>query len=110
MNAKSVELRRELDEVERQLNEVDTHVPDNRDLALDVFDFSQNLANIWRGSNYDRKRDILNCVSLNRTLSDTTLVMTKRKPFDWLAEKPFLRDTRGERIRTSGLLVPNQAL
>jgi hypothetical protein len=35
---------------------------------------------------------------LNRTVSNVTLCLEKRKPFDFLAKKPFLSFGRGERI------------
>ena len=63
-----------------------------------VFDFSQNLANLWRGSNYAVRREILECVSLNRLLSDTSLYLEKRKPFDILAEGLSFKDGRGDWI------------
>ena len=63
--------------------------------ALSVFDFSQNLATAWEGSNSEARREILDCVSLNRTVTDTTLCVTKRKPFDYLAERPFLKNGDG---------------
>jgi DNA invertase Pin-like site-specific DNA recombinase len=97
-SAKSTELKREVAEVERQLDEgggVDTKVGQR---ALEVFDFSQNLVDIWRGSNWARRRQILDCVSLNRTLSDVSLDFTRRKPFDFLAERPFLKESRGDWI------------
>ena len=43
-----------------------------------------------------RKRTILECVSLNRTVSDVSLVLTKRKPFDFFAERPLFETTRGD--------------
>lgn len=96
-NAKSAELRREAEEVERQLDEAHFD-PANGDLALRVFDFSQNLVDLWRGSNFAVRRDILNCVSLNRSLDDVSLRLVKRRPFDYLAERPFLKIGRGDRI------------
>ena len=42
---------------------------------------------IWRGSNNALRREILDSVCLNRTLTDVSLVTTKRKPFDGLAER-----------------------
>gem|GEM_PF-4314852 len=66
--------------------------------ALALFDFSQRLVDIWHRSNSQDKRQIVDCVSLNRTLSDVTLVLAKRSPFDYLAERPFLKDGRGEGI------------
>jgi hypothetical protein len=61
-----------------------------------VFDFSQNLVDIWRGSNFALRREILDCVSSNRVVSDGSLVLTKKKPFDILAEGPFLERSRGD--------------
>ena len=78
--------------------------------ALTVFDFSQSLVEIWRGSKSATKRETLECVTLNRTMSDVSLCLPKRKPFDFLAERPFLRFGRGDWIRTSDLLNPIQAL
>ena len=79
-------------------------------LALPVFDLSQNLVGIWRGSNFAARREILVCVSSNRALSDVTLCLEKRRPFDVFAERPFLKNSRGDWIRTSDLYVPNVAL
>ena len=94
--AKAVELKREAEDVERQMDEAGDFDPKRGELALDVFDFSQNLANLWHGSNFATRREILECVSLNRTLSDVSLGLVKRKPFDILAERPFLRHGRGD--------------
>ena len=96
-NIKSAELRREAEDVERQLDEA-AFDPANAELALQVFDFSQNLVNIWRGSNFSVRREILNCVSLNRTLDDATLCLTKRKPFDAIAEGLQMKNGRRDRI------------
>jgi len=62
--------------------------------ALAVFDFNQNLVDISRGSNFAVRRQILDCVSSNRLLSDTSLVLIKRRPFDFLVERPFLKKSR----------------
>ena len=66
--------------------------------AIAVFDFTRNLVDIWRGSNSAQKRRLLEVVSLNRTLSDIGLVLTKRRPFDFLVERPFLKKSRGDWI------------
>ena len=95
---KSADLKRELGEVEESLERAGAYDPDAPARALALFDFSQNLVNVWRGSNSAVKRNILDCVSLNRTLSDVTLVVEKRKPFGYLAERPFLKNGRGGRI------------
>ena len=69
----------------------------NGRLALSVFDFSQNFAGLWRCSNFASRRAILGCVSSNRLLSDTSLVLVKRGPFDFLLERLFLNNVWGER-------------
>ena len=78
--------------------------------ALAVFDFSQNLVSLWQRSNSAQKREILDCVSLNLAVNSVSLCFTKRKPFDFLAERPFLKENRGDWIRTSDFLLPKQAL
>ena len=96
--AKSADLKGQAEEVEKNLGDAGTFDPGYGDMALAVFDFSQNLREIWRGSNSALRREILDCVSLNRTLSHLSLVLTKRRPFDFLAERPFLKDGRGDWI------------
>ena len=109
-NAKSAELRAQLAEVERQLDGSGEVTEETGELALSVFDFSQNLAGVWRGSNFAARREILECISSNRTLSDVSLCISEKKPFDFLAEQPFLKIGRGDWTRTSDLVVPNHAL
>jgi hypothetical protein len=75
-----------------------------------IFDLSQKAADLWDGSNNTLKRELLEALSSNRTVSDVNLCITKRKPFDILTERPKSSESRGDRIRTYGLLVPNQAL
>ena len=96
--AKSADLKTQLEETERQLDEADEFDPAFGQAALAVYDFSQKLPEIWRGSNSAGKRDILECVSLNRTLTDVSLVLEKRRPFDFLVERPFLKKSRGDWI------------
>ena len=55
--------------------------------AVSTFDFSQQLAEIWEGSNWEGRRDLLESISLNRTISNATLCLQKRKPFAELAEQ-----------------------
>lgn len=94
--AKTDELRSETRNVEESLERLSDHDPARAATALTVFDFSQRAADIWRGSNNAVRREILDAVCLNRMLSDVTLVTTKRKPFDVLAERPFLKKSRGD--------------
>ena len=107
---KSADLKSQIEDVQRQLDEADRFDPAFGQTALAVFDFSQNLPEIWRGSNSQRKRELLEVVSLNRKVSDASLVLIKRRPFDFLVERPFLKKSRGDRIRTCGLFDPNEAL
>ncbi|QNN24730.1 hypothetical protein HED60_21450 [Planctomycetales bacterium ZRK34] len=95
---KSHDLKTQLEEVERQLDEVDKFDPACGEAALATFEFSQNLVELWRGSNSTGKRELLDVVSLNRKVSDVSLVLTKRKPFDFLVERPFLKKSRGDWI------------
>jgi site-specific DNA recombinase len=108
--AKTAELKAEAakaDETLAQLGDVD---PSRAETALALFDWTQNAAEIWRGSNNRVRREILDSVCLNRTLTDLNLDATKRKPFDVFAEGLEIKNSRGDRIRTCDLLVPNQAL
>ncbi len=66
--------------------------------VLETFDFSQRAADEWRGSNNSRRREIIEAVSLNRAVSDVSLCVTKRKPFDILAERPSVTCGRGDWI------------
>ena len=66
--------------------------------ALALFDWTQRAADVWRGSNMAMRREILDCVCLNRTLGDVSLCLAKRKPFDVFAEGLNLKNSRGERI------------
>jgi site-specific DNA recombinase len=96
--AKSNELRAEgasVDEVLATLGEVDAR---RGRLAVTLFDWTQNVAEAWRGSNNTVRREILESVCLNRTLNDATLVLEKRKPFDVFAERPDLKNSRDDRI------------
>ena len=50
----------------------------------------RGTADLWRGSNNAIRREILDAVYLNRTLSEVSLFTEKRKPFDELAKRPYL--------------------
>ncbi|MSR59741.1 MAG: recombinase family protein [Planctomycetaceae bacterium] len=96
--AKSAELAHEAAKVMEVVDSLGDYDPARGDAALAIFKWSQNAAEIWRGSNNALKRDILDSVCLNRTLSDVSLVTTKRKPFDILVERPLFSESRGDRI------------
>lgn len=96
--AKTAELGSELRAIEEALERLGDCDPGRAATALAAFNFSQRAADIWRGSNNAVRREILDSVYLNRMLSDVTLVTTKRKPFDVLAERPVLKKSRGDWI------------
>jgi len=77
--------------------------------ALQAFELSQTLGETWLSASPKQKRHIIEKVCLNCTLDSATLSATMRKPFDVLVKGLNSQNGRGERIRTSGLLVPNQA-
>ena len=74
------------------LADTDRTVPPDGELALKVFDWTQRLAEIWLGSNSAARREILEEICLNRTLTDLSLCLAKKKPFDVLAERPEIED------------------
>ncbi|MBM3273148.1 hypothetical protein FJY94_07900, partial [Candidatus Kaiserbacteria bacterium] len=90
-NAKQAALRDEAGQVDESLAQLGDLRPTDVQATLAVFEFSQNAAEIWRGSKMLEKRELLETVSLNRTLGDVTLVVEKRKPFDILAERPSIQ-------------------
>lgn len=96
--AKSAELKNEEARVRESLDRASESDPARGEAALAVFDWSQNAAEIWRGSNNEVRREILDSVCLNRTLGDLSLVTAKRKPFDVLAERRDLKKSRDDRI------------
>lgn len=96
--AKSEELRAELagvTEARARLGRVEAGAIET---AFTVFDWCQNAGDHWRRSNSAVRRRILDSVSLNRTLSDVSLCLAKRKPFDLLAEGLDSSKSRGDWI------------
>jgi site-specific DNA recombinase len=108
--AKTNELKAEALRTDEALDQMGGESRAPGETAVAIFDWAQRAAQAWRGSNNAVRREILDAVCLNRILSDVKLVTTKRKPFDALVERPDLEKSRGDWIRTSDLLVPNQAL
>ncbi|WP_145376706.1 recombinase family protein [Symmachiella dynata] len=96
--AKSNELKAETASADESLDKLGDVDPARGELAVTLFDWTQKAAEIWRGSNNTVRRDILDAVCLNRVVSDVNLVLEKRKPFDTLAERPDLENSRGDRI------------
>lgn len=97
-SVKQGQLRTELADIDRQLEEKPRSDAKRGELALAVFDFMQNAADLWKRSKPPLRREILAAVSLNRRVSDVSLVLEKRKPFDISAEGPSLFFGRGDKI------------
>jgi hypothetical protein len=91
--AKSNELKAETAKALAQLGDT---APAQGETALALFDWTQRVADAWRGSNPTIRREILDCVCLNRTLGDVSLCLAKRKPFDVFAEGLDLKNSRGD--------------
>ncbi len=107
---KHTEMRDRLASIKLQLDVLDRSHDENAELAAKVFELSQTLRQQWLTADYTAKRRMLEIVFLNCRLDDVTLVHTIRKPFDVLAEGLLSENSRGKRIRTSDLTVPNRAL
>lgn len=56
------------------------------DMATAIFDTTQHAAKTWLGSNSAIRRELLDVLSLNRVLDETSLCLEWRKPFDALVE------------------------
>ncbi len=65
---------------------------------MDLFCLSQNIENLWCGSNSSQKRQLLEIASLNRHVSDVSLYIEKIKPFDLLSKRLDFKKSRGDRI------------
>ncbi len=100
--AKSNELKAEAANADETLSQLGDVGQAHRESAVVLFDWTQNAAEIWRGSNNAVRREILDAVCLNRTLTDVNLYATKRKPFDVFAKGLEIKKSRGEPICTMG--------
>lgn len=98
LKAKSEELRQELARVDEALDGQVGRNEEAGNVALRLFDWCQNAAENWERSTATARREILDAVSLNRLLSAESLEISKRKPFDVLAEGSVLETSRGDRI------------
>ena len=96
--AKSEQLRRESAQVSEALEQVNEVDAAQAEAALATFDWCQNARERWLGSNNALRRQMLDTICLNRTLSATSLCLQKTKPFDALAEGPLFEASRGDRI------------
>ncbi|MBI1338282.1 MAG: hypothetical protein GC164_15170 [Phycisphaera sp.] len=92
--AKTLKHKEEVDKVEADIQTSRATPLTGLEQAVEAFDLAQTAAERWRVSTKDERRAILEQVLLNRTLFATSLVTTKRKPFDVLAEGPILKQSR----------------
>ena len=93
--SKQIELRDRLASIMLQLEALNRTRDENAELASRMFELSQTLTEKWLTAEYEEKRQILEIVWLNCRLDGVTLVPTIRKPFDVLAEGPFVPDSGG---------------
>jgi site-specific DNA recombinase len=96
--SKATELRDRLARVRLQMEALDRSRVEVTDIALKVFELSQNLRNKWFSADPAAKRAILQAVCLNWTLNGVTLCGQMNKPFDLLAEGLDSLQNRGDRI------------
>ena len=78
-NAKSAELKSDALKAEEEIEKLNDVQPLDADLGLKLFDWSQNVAELWLGSNNRQKREILDLLCLNRAMSDVSLLLSKEK-------------------------------
>ena len=84
--AKNLELRDRVAKLTLQLEATDRKKDETADLALRVFELSQNLKKQWFSADFAAKRRLLNLICLNLILKGVTLVISTRKPFNSLVE------------------------
>jgi site-specific DNA recombinase len=108
--SKATALRDRVATLKRPLDAFDRGSDEVGDVASTTFELARRLAENWLTADAPEERQILEMLCLNLKLDGVTLVPEWRKPFDLLAEGLLLKNSRGDRIRTCGLLVPNQTL
>ena len=80
------QMRDQLAELRLRLEAEHTASADDGTMAVKCFELSQALTERWLTADVRAKRQILEIVGSNYRMEGTTLVVTKRKPFDLLAE------------------------
>jgi len=105
---KTDEIKLDLERVRQELGtEAKTH-GDFTDAATSIFDLTQRAAETWLRSNTSIRRELLEVFCSNRHLSDLSLDMDWRKPFDVLAKQPVFDNGVAKRTRTADLLSHSQ--
>ena len=95
---KSTMLQGQMQEVEQALAACSDIDPACGAMAKRVYDFTQDASRVWLSSNKETKQRLLRAFSLNRTVTDVTLCLEKRKPFSFLTERLPVRTSRGDWI------------
>ena len=103
--AKNTELRDRIAALTLQLESTDRQQDERADLALRVFELSQDLHRKWVSADYPEKRRILDLVCLNLVLSGATLAIATRKPFNCLVEGLSVSGSGEGEIRTPATLA-----
>jgi len=104
--AKTNELKAEVANVDATLAQLGDVDPARGELAVNLFDWTQKAADVWRGSNNAVRRRILDSVCLNRIVGDVNLCLEKRKPFGIFAEQPLLKNSRENKTSFELFLGP----
>lgn len=95
---KNTEFRDRIAATTLRMESVDRRRDEHVELAIKVFELSQDLAERWVTADYPAKRRVLDMVCLNFSLDDVSLVPEWRKPFDMLSEGLSVFSNRGDRI------------
>lgn len=95
---KADELRVERERTRRQMEQDNKVHEDFTEIALKVFNLSQNAAETWFGSCSSTRRELLEILCTNREADDVSLRLTWRSPFDVLAKQPEFEYGVAERI------------
>ena len=108
--AKSAELRAEFEVVEQRLADLSDGKLSYYDDGLRILELARRAYSWYIEQTPPEKRRLLQVLLSNCTLDGSTLHYSYKKPFDLIAKGSLFSTGRGGRIRTDGLLVPNQAL
>lgn len=97
-STRSAEMKAETERLQDRLADGKGPGTEVGEFIMTMFDVAQNAAEEWRVSQADERRALLRRVLLKRSLSATSLVTTKKRPFDVFAEGPKFDQSRGDRI------------
>jgi len=95
---KNTELRDRTAQAQVQLDALGRGRAEHAEIAVQVFELSQNFVAQWVKARPEAKRQILDLVCLNLKLNGASLCPTMRKPFDLTAEGLNLAKHRGDKI------------